>query len=117
MTQTKDVIPTFCSSGSFCDPGDNSTDNRFGSSTGPHQWDLSQVLFTQFQPKMDNLATSTSALFKFQICFTAGRGTSLQDRLDVYFLKMNILGKFRQKDRKEREEGKNINNLVLSLLI
>lgn len=79
--------------------------------------DLSQVLFTQLQPKMDNLATSISALFLSKIHFSDGRRTALQDRLDVYFLKLNIQGKFRQKDSRGREEGKNINNLVLSLLI
>lgn len=66
---------------------------------------------------MDNQATSTSAIFLFKIYFTDGCPTALLNRLDVYFLKVNVQGKFRQKDRREREEGKHINNLVLSLLI
>jgi len=69
------------------------------------------------QPKTDNLALLTSVLFLSTIYFTDGCQTASQDRLDVYFIKVNIQDNFGQKARKEREEGENINNLVLPLLI
>lgn len=69
------------------------------------------------QPKTDNLAVLTSVLFLFKIYLTDGCQTALQDRRDVYFIKVNIQDNFGQKDRKEREKGENMNNLALSLLI
>lgn len=63
------------------------------------------------QPDSLNICT-----FSIQNLLHQWMSNRMARQMDVYFKEVNIQDNFKQ-DRKERERGKNINNLVLPLLI